>query len=701
MSLDVQALASALAQANAQLLTGLTNTMTPMFEAIVKSQAAIQETIAQVPSRGRGQLVDNRGIGKPETFNGDQAAWREWKHKAYSYITALEPDAVRYLNWAVEMEEKITDDRIMEAASRSNQDPQRALEFSAQLNSWLTNWCKGPAFDKVEASCNNGLQAWRELHLRYSPKTPGTKRSLITAILSFKPVKEPEYLEKAIMSFEELVRRYDGMSKTPLDQDVKAASLLNMCPPAIKEYLDMSHSKDFEYDELRSTILSWVERKRERDPKLIKEFERKNTESTPMDVDYLREHGYWHPGAQWNGEAWSAGEMQQELYETQWYDAQEDLQWGANLSYVNTGKGKAGKGFAYAKGYKGKGPFATKGAGLGGAKGAGKSNAVKGKGLKGSKGGVFHGHCYVCGEYGHSQQRCPYNHQYHQAGNASPGKGANSLEEQAAQAPQENTQPSSTHQDLSGLEETATANGLWRCWKDIGVLEVHNRFSPLATDGEDDPGTVASHDTPEVYPTISQSLAAQDVRKRSMPRPHGKFARMSLGEACLTQTRSLDQNEAKGESEISSLSATELGSVGASSDDLTITIDSGAAESVVGAGMAPTIPTTTSPGSIAGVEYVAANGSRMKNQGQKHIPVFTEAGQRCRLRMQVTDVKKPLLSVSRICDTGHRVIFDKQGGYIEANDTGERFNFIRENGVYRMRVKVAKVAQAPDFNRQG
>ena len=36
-------------------------------------------------------------------------------------------------------------------------------------------------------------------------------------------------------------------------------------------------------------------------------------------------------------------------------------------------------------------------------------------------------------------------------------------------------------------------------------------------------------------------------------------------------------------------------------------------------------------------------------------------GHKCALKMQVTDVRKPLMSVSKICDAGHKVTFTKDG----------------------------------------
>ena len=46
----------------------------------------------------------------------------------------------------------------------------------------------------------------------------------------------------------------------------------------------------------------------------------------------------------------------------------------------------------------------------------------------------------------------------------------------------------------------------------------------------------------------------------------------------------------------------------------------------------------------------------MANRGEKHTHVLTTEGHKCMLNMQVTDVKKPLMSVARICDAEEGVL---------------------------------------------
>ena len=63
------------------------------------------------------------------------------------------------------------------------------------------------------------------------------------------------------------------------------------------------------------------------------------------------------------------------------------------------------------------------------------------------------------------------------------------------------------------------------------------------------------------------------------------------------------------------------------------------------------------------------------------------------MRFTVCDVSKALGSVSQMCKTGHRVVFNPpwsdQGSYIELIETGERIWLHEEGGLYVLKTKVA------------
>ena len=116
-----------------------------------------------------------------------------------------------------------------------------------------------------------------------------------------------------------------------------------------------------------------------------------------------------------------------------------------------------------------------------------------------------------------------------------------------------------------------------------------------------------------------------------------------------------------------------------------ITIDSGAADCVlpkdVLTEMFPLLPAQ------AGIKFCAANGTPIQNYGRRKL-LFTAKGKKGvnGLHFHVTDVKKPLASVSRIVENGSSVHFTPTVSYIESPN-GERIELKLERGVYVMNVE--------------
>ena len=111
--------------------------------------------------------------------------------------------------------------------------------------------------------------------------------------------------------------------------------------------------------------------------------------------------------------------------------------------------------------------------------------------------------------------------------------------------------------------------------------------------------------------------------------------------------------------------------------------------------MAPNTPVQQSQ--EAGVVYTAANGDTMPNRGRKVVKVTTNEGQMKSMNMQITDVNRALMSVAKICDAGHTVVFRRDGDLIRNDTSGEETMFRRENNVYRLKVKLSDSG----FTRQG
>jgi hypothetical protein len=137
-----------------------------------------------------------------------------------------------------------------------------------------------------------------------------------------------------------------------------------------------------------------------------------------------------------------------------------------------------------------------------------------------------------------------------------------------------------------------------------------------------------------------------------------------------------------------------------------ITIDSGAAESVMPKEMLPNEPALEGQAKRSGVRYVAANGARMENHGEKKVR-FKKGGADTmnNIMFQVTDVGKPLAAVSKILDKGNSVVFSRGAGgsFIRNDKTGEKTEIKEEKGTFVLEVDYYQPgsSEETDFTRQG
>eukprot|EP00972_Heterocapsa_arctica_P051143 7518862-Heterocapsa_arctica.AAC.1 len=84
------------------------------------------------------------------------------------------------------------------------------------------------------------------------------------------------------------------------------------------------------------------------------------------------------------------------------------------------------------------------------------------------------------------------------------------------------------------------------------------------------------------------------------------------------------------------------------------TMDSGASNSVAPVEVLPGVRVSESAGSRAGQHYISAGNERIPNIGEQLVRFKTKEGHRSSIKWQCAPVTKPLLSVSHICDAGHR-----------------------------------------------
>lgn len=306
----------------------------------------------------------------------------------------------------------------------------------------------------------------------------------------------------------------------------------------------------------------------------------------------------------------------------------------------------------------GKGPGGKQGQGKGG-KGDVKGKGKGGKGDPKGKGKGFQVPCSVCGKMGHGPDRCWTKHP-HLMYWKNPGA-TNSVEEWGSVA------LGSVEREERGARETDdgwTIAGKSKPAKKemmAPTVKIANSFQTL----EDELHDVGSLDVME--PEVNEMATSK------APAPSRKLRSAGRGK---------------------------------------ITVDSGAAESVLPTGMVPGEPLVEGSSKKAGVKYMAACGTSMPNRGEKRVKFRTadregQCDNLSSIQFQVTDVNKPLAAVSKILDKGNSVLFTREGkGSCIINDvTGERIYLTEEKGVFVLDVEFfepdADDSQAMGFPRQG
>ena len=118
-----------------------------------------------------------------------------------------------------------------------------------------------------------------------------------------------------------------------------------------------------------------------------------------------------------------------------------------------------------------------------------------------------------------------------------------------------------------------------------------------------------------------------------------------------------------------------------------IAIDSGAGDHVAGRGLVGDRRVRPSRGSRSGRHFIAANGDKIANQGEADLHMVEPRGGGIRSVFQVADVTRALYSVSKMCDDGCEVHFDKDKGVVTRNGRHVA-TFIREGGLYTIEMAI-------------
>ena len=123
-------------------------------------------------------------------------------------------------------------------------------------------------------------------------------------------------------------------------------------------------------------------------------------------------------------------------------------------------------------------------------------------------------------------------------------------------------------------------------------------------------------------------------------------------------------------------------------------VDSGAVDNVLPKSVCAEYPLEATSKSQSGVRFKGANGSHIKHYGQRRFRVKTSAGSNMNTTWEVADVRKPLISASRLLERGHMLVLDEKPRIQCKN--GDTVPLERTGGLFAVRLWIPM-----GFHRQG
>ena len=132
----------------------------------------------------------------------------------------------------------------------------------------------------------------------------------------------------------------------------------------------------------------------------------------------------------------------------------------------------------------------------------------------------------------------------------------------------------------------------------------------------------------------------------------------------------------------------------------------GAEKSACSRKVCPDREVLPSQASMAGRNFIGADGADIINEGEQFFPTISPEGVRTMQRWNTAEITRPLLSITEECDKGNLAVFGKGGGALINLRTLEVRHLERVGGTYEAEMWVPsrsmemEAAGAAGFTRQ-
>ena len=484
-------------------------------------------------------------------------------------------------------------------------------KFSRDMNYVLNEKVEhADGLNKIRAAEGDGISAYVAMYCWYMGSSGQELVAKSTYVVN-PPIPKSEGDIAAIMDkWKEqynYMRKYDSQYQLP--QPIVEAILRKIMIGQAREYYELLLDKKHTADELIDLVIEYASRKR---------LDAKKLDPDSMEVGSINMVSNYSGGTSTQDNSYYHHEAEASNYSEDQitWDKVNKLQDEINALTKGKGKGKGGKGPCYVCNKLG-----HIAANCWHNKDKEGDNQLKGKG----KGKGFKGNCYNCGGWGHKGADCT------SPKGGGKGKGINGVDDGNWQG-EEN--------EIGGIELGGA---------EIASVEHEWARAPIAI-------KLSDYLKPSPPPGLNQRQKKEITRITSNNRWGNRFAPF---------INSVEREDNQKEiMEVSPASPDNY-------EKVTITVDSGAADTVGPKRVGKTLPIRETKSSKAGINYRAANGTTIKNYGERRLEGWNGRGTKTGITMQVAEVGKVLGSVSKMTEANNTIIFSKGKSIITSDPTGE------------------------------
>ena len=645
----------------------------------------------------------------PKTYGGKLEEWPDWKSDVEMWFDGCAKGlGVALSRLAADNSDEPINGLFMarfhDALVAEGTSPMEVMSHDSRVYEALKGMTDQEALATVRGVIGGrGFEAWRRICQQFEPGVAAARHGAFHRVTAMgeKPAKTTTETRRLLVELDNRLRVAREVQGREVADDLSNAVLEKMLDPTTRAFTGSHFGKP--YTAYRREVMRFLNENMSTDTRM----QIGAVTGDAANEEDANDEGSWDDSDGYNlaairGACWTCGVIGH---------AARDCPQGAK-------GGKAGKGKGLAKGTKG----AVKGKGK--SPGFGKGGSAKGGGLSGGKGKSAppRDGCLIC--WGpHWARECPqrtysFEHSAGAGAWSTQGTSASNLCNLRTIIPKseqfERTE-SVDEQDKEGAsqgepgERQGRSRGRWRNAFRGGAKRMEN---------PKEPGTAAITGA-----KFFRWIADEPIECAQMRRAGCRCSRTDCGEdrvddVELVAPTPAPKEQPKGSETVRGQKSTADGSTGGNGCVSTLTVilpegelqavkddgwelveaavDSGATENVMSERVLQSVKTTEGESSRRGVSYEVANGVRIPNLGEKKFVAVSAEGVEKGLTCQICDVNRPLLSVSKIVNAGHKVTFTNAGSWIEDERTGEVMELKEDGGMYTLQMWV-RTGAGPGF----